>query len=132
MARTLSRMSGALLVVLMVVVVSGAAHPKQKSKRIRLPNGVGTKVIEGFIGGESIDDYVIRIRAGRTLSLRLSIDEKEKAEGSTASFSVGPGNFGTESDGGMSWEGKVPRTRDYSISVVAHPSAHYSLTVTVK
>jgi hypothetical protein len=111
---------------------------QQEVKRIQLPKGLGTEVVEGFIGGESHDSYVLEIQAGRTLSLRLGIDEKEKEDGSEASFSVsleefGEGvDFGSESDGGLYWEGKVTATSDYFISVVAHPSAHYKLTVTAK
>jgi hypothetical protein len=35
--------------------------------------------------------------------------------------------FGSASDRGRHWSGKVPRTGDYYIYVLAHPTAHYTL-----
>jgi len=39
--------------------------------------------------------------------------------------------FGTTSDDGRRWTGELPRTGDYYIYVVAHPTAHYKLTVKI-
>ena len=41
-------------------------------------------------------------------------------------------NFGVKSDGGKRWTGKIPKSGDYYVYVVAHPTAHYTLSVRVK
>jgi hypothetical protein len=106
------------------------AQDNTPKKRLRSPASV-----RGFIGGESQDHYVIRARKGRTMTVQISW---RKEDDNTAGFSVessksnGEQLAGKESDGGKRWIGKIPRTGDYIISVVAHPSAHYRLRVTVK
>jgi hypothetical protein len=102
-------------------------------RRLRSPAPVS-----GFIGGESHDGYVVRARKGQTLRVRISW----RREGDNrASFSVNespdyysaePVKFGNESDNGKRWDGRVPRSGDYYIDVVAHPSAHYTLRVIVE
>jgi len=94
--------------------------------------------VRGFIGGESHDGYVVRARKGSVLTVRLSW----RREGDNrASFSVRespdfysgePVKFGAEYDDGQRWAGRVTRTGDYYVYVVAHPSAHYTLHVSVR
>lgn len=108
----------------------------ETSPRKRLRSGT---TVRGFIGGESHDRYVIHARKGQTLSLRLSW----RREGDNrASFSLSespdypqagePIKFGAESDDGRGWVGRIRKSGDYYIDVVAHPSAHYALKVSVK
>jgi hypothetical protein len=40
--------------------------------------------------------------------------------------------FGKESDNGNRWSGRIPRTKNYYIYVMAHPIADYTLRVTVR
>jgi hypothetical protein len=94
--------------------------------------------VRGFIGGESHDGYVVRARKGQVLSVRLSW----RREGDNrASFTVSespdyytndPAKFGSEYNNGQRWTGSVPRTGDYYVYVVAHPSAHYTLKVSIR
>jgi hypothetical protein len=94
--------------------------------------------VRGFIGGEAHDGYVVRARKGQVLTVRLSW----RSEGDNrASFSVRespdyytaePVKFGNESDNGRRWTGRIPRSGDYYIDVVAHPSAHYTLKVSIR
>ena len=93
--------------------------------------------VKGFIGGESHDSYVIRVRKGQVMTVQVSW----KREGDNhASFTVSespnfftgePSKFGKESDDGMRWMGKSPKTSEYYIYVVAHPTAQYILKVKV-
>jgi len=101
-------------------------------KRLRTP-----AVATGFVGGESHDSYVIRAEKGRTLSVGISW---QRVGGNQAQFTVSespnffdgaPATFGSESDRGRHWSGKVPKTGDLYIYVVAHPTARYTLRVTV-
>ena len=120
------------LVVLMAAIWTGtsAGQSAPKPKRLQAP-----ATIRGLVGGESHDAYVVRVRKGQSLKIEISWRSEDE---NTASFGVGgspdfePLQFGTESDEGRKWIGKVPKTGDYYIEVVAHPRAHYVLKVTVK
>ena len=94
--------------------------------------------VRGFIGGEAHDGYVVRARKGSVLTVRLSW---QREGDNRASFAVSespdpytgePVKFGSDYDDGRRWVGRIPRTGDYYIDVVAHPSAHYTLHVSVK
>jgi hypothetical protein len=105
------------------------AHAQRPPKRLRSP-----ATVRGFVGGESQDRYVIRARKGRTMTVTISW---RKEDDNSAGFSVsaspdGEQLPGQESNDGKRWTGKTPKTGDYSISVTAHPSAHYVLRVTVR
>src|SRR6185369_16315477 len=99
----------------------GQAEPK--AKRLQAP-----ATVRGLIGSESHDAYVVRVRKGRTLEVQISW---RKEEDNFASFGIGdsadfnPVQFGKEYHNGRKWVGKVPKTGDYFIEVVAHPAAHY-------
>jgi len=119
-----------VVLILGILAASAFAQPQSKPKRLHAP-----ATIRGLVGGEANDTYVIHIRKGRQLTVEISW----KKEGdNTASFSVGgskdlePVSFGKESNGGRKWMGRVPQTGDYFIEIVAHPSAHYVLKVSVK
>jgi len=95
-------------------------------------------IAKGFIGGESHDSYVIHVRKGEKLTVQISwrregdncaeFTVSESANG----FNGEPVKFGVDSKQGKSWSGAVPRTGDYYIYVVAHPTANYALRVTIK
>jgi len=95
-------------------------------------------IARGVIGGEAHDSYVIDAEKGRTLAVQISWRRVEDnwAEFSVSDspdfFSGAPVAFGTVSDKGKRWKGVVPRTGKYYIYVVAHPTAHYTLRVTIK
>lgn len=99
--------------------------------------------IKGFIGGESHDSYVIRARKGQTMTVQISWRrERDRELGDNhAEFFVGElpdfdgdghVKFGRESHNGKRWTGRIPKTGDYYIYVMAHPTAHYTLKVTLK
>lgn len=94
--------------------------------------------VRGFIGGESHDGYVVRARKDQVLTVRLSWRSEGDNRASLAvsespDFYTGePAKFGSESTDGQRWSGRVQRTGDYYIYVVAHPSAHYTLKVTIR
>ena len=116
-----------LALVLGVLTTSVLAQPQPKPKRVHAP-----ATIRGLVGGEANDTYVVHVRQGRRLTVEISW---KKEDNNTAHFGMGankdlePVSFGKESNGGRKWTGKVPKTGDYFIEVVAHPSAHYTLKV---
>jgi hypothetical protein len=116
------------IVALLPTLAAGQAAPK--AKRLHAP-----ATVPGLTGGESHEAYVVRVPKGRSLTVEISWRSEDN---NTASFGVGtnadfePVTFGKESPDGKKWTGKVPRTGDYFIEVVAHPRAHYVLKVTIK
>ena len=119
-----------LMLLLAVLATSVFAQPRTKAKRVQDPT-----TIRGLVGGEANDTYVLHVRQGRQITVEISW---KKEDDNTASFSVtdsrdgGTISFGKESDGGRKWVGRVPKTGDYFIEVVAHPSAHYVLKIKLK
>lgn len=128
---------GLLLLTLVGVLFAAngvcAQDDTTPKKRIQSP-----ATVRGFIGGESHDSYVIRARKGQTLTVDLSwrLKDDNRAEftvtESSNFFSGEQVKFGKSSDNGKRWSGKVPRTGNYYIYVVGHPTARYKLLVTVK
>lgn len=114
-----------------LVLAEGIAVAQQDRtpRRLRSP-----ATVRSFIGGESADYYVIRARKGQTLIVRVSW----RREGDNiVSFrvddvSTGEEAPGKESQNGRRWVGRIRRTGDYEISVGAHPTAQYTLRVTLK
>jgi hypothetical protein len=112
-----------------LLATSALAQPMAKPKRMHAP-----ATIRDMVGGEANVTYVLHVRKGQTLTVEISW---KKEDDNTASFSMGmnkdlePVTFGKESNGGRKWVGKVPRTRDYYIEVVAHPRADYVLKVRI-
>ncbi|PYS47447.1 MAG: hypothetical protein DMF68_15940 [Acidobacteria bacterium] len=94
--------------------------------------------VRGFIGGEAHDSYVVHARRGQLLMLRLYWQREGDNRASLAVskspdfYSGEQARFGAEYDKGQRWVGRIPETRDYYIYVVAHPSAHYTLKISVR
>jgi hypothetical protein len=122
-------------VVLLLLTTDIAGAQPMPSRAMRLRSGA---TVRGLIGGESHDNYVIHLRKNQTLTVRLSW----RHEGDNrASFTVSessdyytgePVKFGASFDDGSRWVGRVPRTGNYYIDVVAHPTARYTLSVRVR
>jgi len=122
-----------LITVLLVAHVIQAQPPEPPAKRLRNP-----AVVRGFIGGESHDSYVIRAAKGKTMTVQISWRHEGENEASfnvsdTAGFfGAEDVTFGERSDNDKRWAGKIPKTANYYIYVVAHPTARYTLRVTLK
>lgn len=119
--------------VLLAVTATWAQDDTTPKKRL-----LNSATAKGLIGGESHDSYVIRVRKGQTLTVEISWLRKEdnRAEFTVSEsanfFSASQVEFGKASNDGKRWNGKVPKTKDYYIYVVGHPTARYRLQVTVK
>ena len=123
----------ALATILLAADVTWAQDDTTPKQRLRSP-----ATARGLIGGESHDSYAIRARKGQTMTVQISWRRKEdnRAEFTVSEspnfFNGAQVDFGKASDEGKRWSGKVPRTGNYYLYVVAHPTAHYTLRVTVK
>jgi hypothetical protein len=121
--------SGRSLATTDVAVAQVEASPLRRLRSLSL--------VRGFIGGESHDSYVVRARKGQVLTVRLSWRREGDNRASLAvsesrDYAGEPVKFGTEYNNGKRWAGRIPRTRDYYVYVVAHPSAHYTLKVSLR
>jgi hypothetical protein len=101
-------------------------------RRLRSPASV-----RGFIGGESDDGYVVRARKGQVLTVWLSWRREGDNRASLAvsespDYTGEPAKFGNDSHNGKRWIGRIPSSGDYYIEVVAHPSAHYMLHLSLR
>ena len=93
---------------------------------------------KGVIGGEAHNSYFIRARQGQMMTVQISWRRQDdnRAEFSVSRsanfFNSEPVKFGIETDNGKRWSGKIPKTGNYYIYVVAHPTAKYTIKVSVK
>ncbi len=134
MSVLLNAIASLLLTAILAAAQEDTTHkdttPKQ---RLRSPAKA-----RGFIGGESHDSYMIRARKGQIMTVHISWrrEDDNRAEfnvsQSPSFFNGGRVEFGKETDSGRRWHGKITKTGNYYIYVVAHPTAHYTLRVTVK
>lgn len=132
-ARRVYLMLATMAIVVLAVNVVWAQDDTTPKKRLR-----NSATAKGLIGGESHDSYVVRVRKGQTMTVEISWQRKEdnRAEFTVSEssnfFNAAQVEFGTASNDGKRWSGKIPETKDYYIYVVGHPTARYTLKVSVK
>jgi putative chitinase len=106
---------------------------------IHFAGDAATAEVQGNIGGEAQAYYVALFKKDTKVTIEFSFeaDSEMTASGmeTSASFSVSDESlqsvdFGQESNDGKTWNGVIPKSGPYYISVVAHPVADYTLTVT--
>lgn len=125
--------SSFLAALLLAANVVWAQEDTTPKKRLRSP-----ATASGVIGGEAHAGYVIRARKDQTMTVQITWRRKDdnRAEFTVSEssnfFNGGQVTFGKSSDKGKRWSGKIPRTKNYYIYVVAHPTANYTLSVTVE
>ena len=137
---TIQRVSSPLLALAAFTLaanISCAQDAQEYAKRLRCP-----ATVKGFIGGESHDSYVVHARKGEVMAVEISWRHEHDTEmgNNHVEFSVsGMAVFSgdraievaKESDHGKRWSARVPRTGNYYIAVMGHPTAHYVLKVTI-
>jgi hypothetical protein len=128
--------TSALLLIVFLWLATGAARAQEDTtpkKRLHSPAAA-----KGLIGGESHDSYVIHLRRGQTIMVRISWrrEADNRAEftvSESADFFKGePVGFGKRSADGKRFEGRIPRTGNYYVYVVGHPTVQYVLRVAVR
>lgn len=123
----------AAAILLFTAGIASAQIDSTPKKRLKSP-----ATIKGFIGGEAHDSYVIRARKNQTLKVQISWvggGDKKAHFVISKSDDFFAGDLlegGSETYDGKSQTRKIPATGDYYIYVTAHPTAKYTLKVTVK
>jgi hypothetical protein len=91
--------------------------------------------VHGFVGGEAHESYRVHVREGERLVVRITwrrvrSNRAECTISESQDFgAAAPLSYGTWSADGTRWEGTMPKTGTVFIYVVAHPAAHYRLTI---
>lgn len=106
--------------------------PAQKGtsvvRRVSFARGRTTAILHGTVSRGVSDDYLLRARAGQTMSLHLSAN-------ADASFSILTPSGNPLGDFVSDWSGELPESGDYRINVLP-PSrtnaARYTLEVTIR
>lgn len=133
MNKTLKRAIFSLSILLFAAGITWAQNDTTPKKRLNSPAKV-----TGFIGGEAHDSYLIRARRGQTMTVQISWkrEDDNRAEFTVSRsanfFNADSVKFGKESNKGKTWRGKIPKTANYYIYIVAHPTAKYTLKVMLK
>ena len=123
----------AVLFILLVTTPAWSQEDTTRAKRLSSP-----AVARGVIGGESHDTYVIKAKKGRLMTVHLSwkreADNHADVTISTEAnfFNAQQVDFGQWDSAQKRWTGKIPKTQDYYLYVVGHPTVHYTLKVKVK
>lgn len=95
-------------------------------KTVRFPRGRTTAVINDTVRLCTSHEYRLRARAGQTMTVHL-------ATGSRTSFTVlPPGGELEGADGVKDWQGELPESGDYTITVATDATAKYTLEVTIR
>ena len=107
---------------------------KAEPLRIEFKRGANTTTINGKVRGTEEAEYVLSVRKGQKLTIRLSSMPKRSCV-----FDIkAPENadLGLEYDANYDYSGTLPKTGDYFINVVrpttSPGSASYRLTITVR
>jgi hypothetical protein len=122
-----------LVILLLCANLISAQNDTTPKKRLNSP-----ATVSGLIGGEAHHSYVIRASRGQTMTVQISWkrDDDNRAEFTVSRganfFKAGTVKFGKESNNGQRWTGVIPKAGNYYIYVVAHPTAKYTLKVTLK
>jgi hypothetical protein len=117
-------------IVLLLLPQIAQAQPEQEAMGLCFTQGDKVAVVRSVIGGESHDSYVFHVVAGRKVTIRITSPANRASFNVSTSEFGEPVPFGKETDQGRTWTGTIPTTGVYFISVVAHPTARYTLRVT--
>ena len=122
------------IAILLVTVGTTASAQTDSTPKKRLKSSA---TVKGSVGGEAHDSYVIRARKNQTLKVQISWtgDDKKAQFVISKSDDFFAGDVlegGSETYDGKTQTRKIPATGDYYIYVTAHPTAKYTLKVTVK
>jgi len=119
-----------LLIALMLATASSAPAQGNRTRRIRFERGRTTKIIEDAVVRGTRDLYLLRARAGQTLTVHITSLEDN------AVFDVYRAGSRQHLDGAQEttdWTGELPRNGDYVIEVGGtRGNATYTLEVTIR
>ena len=121
-------------ILTMLVLVGGATVSAQKGtsvvRRIKFAPGRTTAVLRGTVHRGLSHDYLLKARAGQTMSVHLV------AGGEVNFMLFSPGRTDILAENAKDWSGELPQSGDYRINVLPDTTTErnisYTLEVTVR
>jgi hypothetical protein len=121
-------------ILTMLVLLGGAAVSAQKGtsvvRRIKFAPGRTTAVLRGSVHRGLSHDYLLKARAGQTMSVHLV------AGGEVSFMLFSPGRTDILAENAKDWSGELPQSGDYRINVLPDTTTErkisYTLEVTVR
>lgn len=126
-----NRMKVPALIVMALLLTAGTATAQSdRTRHIRFERGRTTTVIKDAVVRGTLDRYILRARAGQTLTVHItSLEDNASFE----IYRVGNKRSLTGPEETTDWSGKLPRNGDYVIEVgSSRGNASYTLEVTVR
>ncbi|HEX8844551.1 MAG TPA: hypothetical protein VF791_07895 [Pyrinomonadaceae bacterium] len=116
--------------LLLPLTAATAAPQRDRTRRIRFERGRTTKVIRDAVVRGTRDRYLLRARAGQTLTVHItSVEDNAVFD----IYRTGGRRTLAGAEETMDWTGTLPRNGDYVIEVGGtRGNATYTLEVTVR
>ena len=116
-----------ILAVLLLATAITVPAQGDRTRRVRFARGRTTTVIKDAVVRATRDRYVLRARAGQTLIVHITSLEDN------AVFDIQAPGRRTLAQEATDWEGELPRTGNYVISVgPTRGNATYTLEITIR
>ena len=119
-----------ILVLSFTTTVATVTAQEDRTRRIRFARGSSTAVVEDAVIRGTRDRYLLKARAGQTMTVRITSVEDN------AEFDIYPSRGKKPLEGAYEvtdWTGKLPRSGDYVIEVgPTRGNASYRLEVTIR
>ena len=119
-----------LIALWVIILTAGAGIFAQKGrsivKRIKFARGRTTAVEKGSVRRGISHDYLLKARAGQTMTVHL-------ATSGGVNFSIfSPGFREILADGATDWSGELPQSGDYRINVLPDVTTERSIPFTLE
>lgn len=132
-----SRAGAIALALLILLILPLSPAEAGKEQRVRFQKGRTTAVLKGKLPRETAeyDAYIVRARAGQTLTVHLATEDKQ-AFVKVFALELGPAEDMMTPEGDdiiQDWSGKLPVRGDYSVQVYTDGAGgNYTLEVTIR
>jgi hypothetical protein len=133
-----ARLAGSIIPLVFLMVWTAAAPAQHGGKaeplRIEFKRGTSSATLNGSVRGDEEAEYVLAARKGQRLIIKLSSVPRR----SSVFQITGPDNdtLGLEHDANWDYDGKLPTTGDYQITVsrptTSRGTSKYTLSVTIR
>jgi hypothetical protein len=123
--------SGKAILLMLLLSVSASSIQQDRTKRVQFERGRTSTVIKDSVVRGTKDNYILGARKGQTLTVHISSSE-DNAVFDVYRY-VEDGKRLTDEDETTDWEGELPESGDYLISVSGtRGNASYTLEITIR
>ena len=102
--------------------------PEAHVARVQFASGTMSETLDGHLGPDEVERYVLRATAGQTMHVRVTSSEESVRLRVEAPSGV---PVEGQAEGETFWRGSLPVTQDYGIRVSSDRAADYQLSVIV-